>query len=114
MTHVTVELLEKAFHSLNRHAASGVDGLDWQDYAEDLRQRLDQLNVRLHTNRYKPRPVKRIWIPKANGKQRPIGITAIEDKVVQQALVWILEGTDGRDRHCAETVMSALRFNLRP
>jgi len=97
MTHVTVELLEKAFHSLNRQAASGVDGLDWKHYAEDLRQRLDQLNVRLHTNRYKPRPVKRIWIPKANGKLRPIGITAIEDKVVQQALVWILEAIYERD-----------------
>lgn len=89
--HVTVELLEKAYYSLNRKAASGVDGEDWSSYGEGLQPRLIQLHCRLHTNRYKPQHVKRIWLTKANGKLRPIGITAIEDKIVQQALVWILE-----------------------
>ena len=89
--HVTVELLEKAYYALNRKAAAGVDGEDWSRYGEKLHERLPELHQRLHTHRYKPKHVKRIWLTKANGKLRPIGITAIEDKVVQQALVWILE-----------------------
>lgn len=95
--HVTVELLEKAYYGLNRRAASGVDGEDWKSYGEGLQARLSELHTRLHTNRYKPQHVKRIWLTKANGKQRPIGITAIEDKVVQQALAWILEAIYERD-----------------
>ena len=89
--HVTADLLEKAYNSLNKKAAVGIDGQDWTSYGEHLHQQLAQLNARIHTNCYKPQPVKRIHISKANGQLRPIGITAIEDKIVQLALVWILE-----------------------
>ena len=89
--HITLELLWKAYQRLNRKAAKGVDGESWQSYGQNLACRLKKLHTRLHTNTYKPQPVLRIWLPKPNGERRPIGITAIEDKVVQQAMVWVLE-----------------------
>lgn len=89
--HITVELLAEAYRNLNRRAAPGVDAQDWTSYGSNLEEKLVNLCQRLHTNTYRARPVLRQWIPKANGQQRPIGITAVEDKVVQQALVWILE-----------------------
>jgi retron-type reverse transcriptase len=89
--HIDIELLEEAYRALNRNAKAGVDGEDWSSYSVDLTPKLDDLCRRLHTNRYRTRPVLCCWIPKANGEQRPIGITSIEDKIVQQAIVWILE-----------------------
>ena len=91
MHHISTLLLQKAFRHLNKKAAKGVDNLGWHDYEKDVLTRIKDLHQRLQSGRYKAKPVKRIWIPKANGKQRPIGITAIEDKIVQQAVVWILE-----------------------
>lgn len=91
MHHISMILLQKAFRHLNKSAAKGVDNLGWHDYEKDVLTRLKDLHERLHSGRYKAKPVKRIWIPKANGDKRPIGITAIEDKIVQQAVVWILE-----------------------
>lgn len=85
-----MRLLE-AYHKLNKRSAKGVDGVSWADYGENVETRLAKLHRRIHTQQYKPQPVKRIWIPKANGESRPIGITTVEDKIVQQALVWILE-----------------------
>ena len=91
MHHISPLLLQKAFYHLNKRAAKGVDNLGWYDYEKDVLTQLKDLYQRLQSGRYKAKPVKRIWIPKANGKERPIGITAIEDKIVQQAVVWILE-----------------------
>lgn len=89
--HITPKLLLEAYKQLNRRSAKGVDGEDWKSYGKDLNQRLANLHKRIHTRQYRPQPVKRIWIPKPNGEQRPIGVTAVEDKVVQQSLVWVLE-----------------------
>ncbi|MBK1733801.1 hypothetical protein CKO15_00580 [Halorhodospira abdelmalekii] len=89
--HITEELLEQAYYALNRHAASGVDGQDWESYGEGLRERLSELHGRIQANRYKPQRVKRVWLTKEDGGRRPIGITVVEDKVVQQAVVWVLE-----------------------
>jgi group II intron reverse transcriptase/maturase len=91
MHHIDVELLGAAYRNLNRRSAEGVDGVDWTSYGVNLDDKLTALCRRLHTNGYRTQPVKRQWIPKANGQQRPIGITAVEDKVVQQAVVWLLE-----------------------
>ena len=89
--HISVDCLRKAYYALNRKAATGVDGQSWASYGHDLERRLQNLHRRLHVGSYHPQPTKRIWIPKADGRQRPLGITALEDKIVQQALVWVLE-----------------------
>lgn len=91
LKHLTPELLRQAYYALNTKAAKGVDDVSWEDYGQELDAHITDLCTQVHTNRYKPQPVKRIWIPKADGQQRPIGITTIEDKVVQQAVVWVLE-----------------------
>ena len=89
--HITVELLWKAYEALNRKAAPGDDGVEWSMYGENLLDKLTGLHERLHSSRYRWKPVKRVWISKDDGQKRPIGITCVEDKVVQQALVWVLE-----------------------
>lgn len=91
MHHISPLLLQKAFYQLNKKAAKGVDNLGWHDYEKDVLTRLKGLHLRLQSGRYKAQPVKRLWIPKGNGEERPIGITAIEDKIVQQTIVWLLE-----------------------
>ena len=89
--HVSVERLEGAYRALNPKAASGVDEVTWEEYGEGLTERLVILHDRLHGGTYRARPSKRIWIPKGDGRQRPIGIAALEDKLVQQALVEVLQ-----------------------
>ena len=90
--HITPGLLTEAYHALRRQAAVGVDGVDWEGYGgSDLHVRLTDLHDRVQSGRYRALPAKRIWIPKPDGRQRPLGIPALEDKIVQQALVWVLE-----------------------
>ncbi len=88
--HVTPELLRTSYFSLKRDAAAGTDGLTWQEYGEGLEGRLRDLHDRVQSGRYRAKPSKRIWIPKADGRMRPIGIASLEDKVVQHATVRIL------------------------
>lgn len=90
--HITPELLTQAYQHLNRQSARGVDGESWGDFGRNLTERVTQLHQSLHTQKYQQQAVRRVWIPKLSGEQRPIGVTAVEDKVVQQALVWVLEG----------------------
>lgn len=89
--HLDYALLERAYEALKRKAAAGIDGLDWRAYGEDLCNRLVALNECLHSGHYKAAPVRRVWIEKPDGGKRPLGVACIEDKVVQQAMVWILE-----------------------
>ena len=79
--HVTVELLRKAFFGLKRRAAPGVDGLTWTDYEVGLEGNLQHLHARVHRGAYRALPVRRRFIPKPDGSQRPLGIAALEDKV---------------------------------
>jgi hypothetical protein len=88
--HLTVNLLRESFYALKPKAAPGVDGLSWQEYENELLDRLNDLHSRIHRGAYRAQPSKRIYIPKADGRQRPIGIAALEDKIVQQAAVTIL------------------------
>lgn len=87
---VDEELLRLAFRSLRKQAAPGIDGQSYEDYAVDLDLRLRDLHARLKSGRYQAPTIRRVYIPKANGKRRPIGISTIEDRVVQKAAAWVL------------------------
>lgn len=89
--HVTVDLLRASYFELKRSAAPGVDGVTWHAYGRDLECRLGDLHGRVHRGAYRAQPSKRAWIPKADGRQRPLGIAALEDKIVQQAVKTVLE-----------------------
>ena len=88
--HLTVDLLRDSFYALKRQAAPGVDGVTWQEYETGLEDRLADLHSRVHRGAYRAQPSRRVYIPKADGRQRPLGIAALEDKIVQQAVVTIL------------------------
>ena len=88
--HVSLDLLRMAFFALKRNAAPGVDGLTWQDYEADLDRRLADLHDRVHRGAYRALPSRRRYIPKADGRQRPLAIAALEDKIVQRATVAVL------------------------
>jgi group II intron reverse transcriptase/maturase len=89
--HVTPELLRVSYFDLKRQAAPGVDGVTWQEHGRDLEARIADLHERMHRGSYRAKPSKRAWIPKADGRQRPLGIAALEDKIVQQAVKTVLE-----------------------
>ena len=95
--HVNVDALRTAFYALKRKAAAGVDGVTWQDYEADLELRLEDLHGRVHRGAYRPQPSRRTYIPKADGKQRPLAIAALEDKIVQGATVLVLNAIYGGD-----------------
>jgi group II intron reverse transcriptase/maturase len=88
--HVNVDTLRAAFYALKRKAAAGVDGVTWQDYEVNLERNLEDLHGRVHRGAYRPRPSRRTYIPKADGRQRPLAIAALEDKTVQGACVLVL------------------------
>jgi len=88
--HVNVDTLRMAFHALKRDAAPGVDGVTWTDYEADLEPRLADLHDRVHRGAYRPQPSRRTYIPKADGRQRPLAIAALEDKIVQGATAMVL------------------------
>jgi len=86
-----IDTLRAAFHSLERDAAAGVDGETWATYGQALEARLKELSDRVRRGVYRPQPVRRVYIPKRDGKQqRPIGVPTVEDKIVQRATVSVL------------------------
>ena len=88
--HLTVALLRDSFYALKRKAAPGVDGVTWQEYETGLGGRVADLHSRVHRGAYRAQPSRRVYIPKPDGRQRPLGVAALEDKIVQQAVVTIL------------------------
>src|SRR4029453_14638599 len=82
--HVTVERLQDSFYTLKREAAPGVDGMTWREDETDLRAQVEDLHRRVHAGTYRAQPSKRAYIPKVDGRGRPFGIAALEDKIVQQ------------------------------
>lgn len=88
--HVNEDCLYKAFYNLRKSAAVGVDDETWYGYERNVEANIADLHGRVHRGAYRAKPSKRIWIPKSDGRQRPIGIAALEDKIVQQAVVWVL------------------------
>jgi RNA-directed DNA polymerase len=95
--HVTVDRLRVAYRALNPRAAEGVDGVSWQEYGQDLEGNLQDLHARIHRGAYRARPSRRVFIPKADGRQRPLGVAALEDKVVQRATVEVLNAIYEQD-----------------
>jgi RNA-directed DNA polymerase len=88
--HLTVDRLRDAYLKLCKRAAPGVDGVTWEQYGENLEESLLDLHARLHRGAYRARPSRRVYIPKADGRQRPLGIASLEDKLVQRAVVEVL------------------------
>jgi len=84
------DLLRDSFYALKREAAPGVDGVTWNEYETGLEDRLVDLHSRVHRGAYRAQPSRRVYIPKADGRQCPLGVAALEDKIVQQAVVTIL------------------------
>ena len=88
--HITIELLRESYRSLKKQAAPGVDGMRWEEYGSELEERLKDLHGRIHRGAYQAQPSRRVFIPKADGRQRPLGIAALEDKIVQRAVGTVL------------------------
>jgi hypothetical protein len=92
--HLTIDLLRGSYYALKRSVASGVDGVNWREYEHDyehnLEERLASLHERVHWGTYRAHPSRRAYIPKTDGRQRPLSIAALEDKIVQLAVVHIL------------------------
>ena len=88
--HLSIDLFGEAFLALKRDAAPGVDDLTWQTYAADLDRNLTDLHARVHRGAYRALPSRRVYIPKADGRQRPLAVAALEDKIVQRATVAVL------------------------
>ena len=88
--HVSLERLVMAYWALSPKASPGVDGVTWEGYGQDLVANLRDLHERVHSGRYRARPSRRAYIPKADGRLRPLGITALEDKILQRAVVEVL------------------------
>ncbi|HEY0376960.1 MAG TPA: group II intron reverse transcriptase/maturase, partial [Pyrinomonadaceae bacterium] len=88
--HVDTAALERAFRRQRRRASAGIDGITVAIYTQDLERNLRDLCARIHTGRYRPQPVRRVYIPKADGGQRPLGVPTLEDKIVQGAVAEVL------------------------
>ena len=86
----STDTLREAYFGLRREAAPGVDGVTWQHYGETLEENLHDLSERLKRGAYRAKPTRRVFIPKSDGRQRPLGVTSLEDKVVQRAAVTVL------------------------
>jgi len=88
--HVTVERLRPAYRAIRPAAAAGVDGVTWRDYGQDLEGNLADLHARVHRGAYRAKPSRRVYIPKPDGRLRPLGVASLEDKILQRAVVEVL------------------------
>jgi RNA-directed DNA polymerase len=95
--HINVDLLEEAFYALKENAAPGVDRLRWRDYEADLERKLEDLHGRVQRGAYRALPSRRVYIPKPDGRQRPLAVAALEDKIVQRAVVALLNAVYEED-----------------
>ena len=95
--HVTVERLEAAYRAIRPGAAAGVDGVTWQEYGQELEGNLRDLHARVHRGAYRARPSRRAYIPKQDGRLRPLGVAALEDKILQRAVAEVLNAIYEQD-----------------
>jgi group II intron reverse transcriptase/maturase len=95
--HVNEDCLTEAFFNLKKTAAVGVDGVTWHEYEQNLEAHITALHDRIHRGAYRALPSRRSWIPKPDGRQRPLGIASLEDKIVQQAVLWVLQSIYEQD-----------------
>jgi RNA-directed DNA polymerase len=121
--HIDVELLRSAYGWLRKAASAGVDGVTWAAYGEGLEHKLVDLHGRIHRGAYRAQPSRRVYIPKPDGRERPLGIAALEDKIVQRALVEVLNAIweedflgfsygfrPGRGQHCLPRRRPGMRW----
>jgi retron-type reverse transcriptase len=94
---ITVAKLEEAFRSLRKDASAGIDGVTYEEYEMNVEEKIRQLHQRLKEGKYQAQPLRRVYIPKEDGKQRPISIPSLEDKVVQKAVVDLLNAIYEQD-----------------
>ena len=120
--HVDLEMLRASYETLKKRASPGVDGMTWEAYGDNLMERLTDLHRRVHVGEYRALPSRRVYIPKADGRQRPLGIAALEDKIVQSAVGTVLNAVyeedfagfsygfrPGRGQHdCLDSLATAL------
>src|SRR5512143_2925908 len=90
MHHITLDRLRWAYWAISPKAAPGTDGVTWEAYGKDLEANLADLHQRVHRGSFRATPSRRVYIPKADGRLRPLGIAALEDKIVQRAVVTVL------------------------
>jgi RNA-directed DNA polymerase len=95
--HVSVDRLREAYRAIRPSAAPGVDGVTWRDYGRDLEENLRDLHARVHRGAYRARPSRRVFIPKPDGRLRPLGVAALEDKILQRAVVEVLNAVYEQD-----------------
>jgi RNA-directed DNA polymerase len=95
--HINEDCLREAFFNLKKHAAVGVDEVTWHDYEHDLEANIVDLHERIHRGAYQAKPSLRVRIPKPDGRERLLGIASLEDKIVQQAVVWVLQAIYEQD-----------------
>lgn len=95
--HVSEDCLTEAFFQLKKTAAVGVDGITWREYEQNLESNIRDLHRRVHRGAYRAKPSRRVWIPKPDGRQRPLGVASLEDKIVQQAMLWVLQAIYEQD-----------------
>src|SRR5580700_10656915 len=95
--HISTDLLEEAFSELKEDAAPGVDRLTWKDYEADLERNLEDLHDRVQRGAYRALPSRRVYIPRPDGRQRPIAVAALEDKIVQRAVATLLNAISEED-----------------
>jgi len=95
--HVNEACLTEAFYNLKKTAAVGVDGLTWHEYERNLEDNIADLHGRIHRGAYRAKPSRRAWMPKPDGRKRPLGIASLEDKIVQQAVLWVLQSIYEQD-----------------
>ncbi len=94
---LNIEYLRDCYKSLNRNKAVGIDNVSWEEYGEDLEGKLELLVSRLKRKKYKPLPARRVYIPKGETERRPLGISALENKIVERGITWILESIYEQD-----------------
>ena len=108
--HVSVDRLREAYRAISPNAAAGVDGVTWRDYGLDLEANLLDLHARVHRGAYRASPTRRVFIPKADGRLRPLGVASLEDKILQRAVVEVLNAiyelgrAGARCRRCRRSV----------
>jgi group II intron reverse transcriptase/maturase len=95
--HVNEDCLTESFFNLKKTAAVGVDGVTWHEYEQNVEVYIADLHDRIHRGAYRAQPSRRVWIPKPDGRQRPLGIASLEDKIVQQAVLWVLQSIYEQD-----------------
>ena len=95
--HVTVERLEAAYRAIRPGAAAGVDGVTWQEFGQELEGNLRDLHARVHRGAYRAKPSRRAYIPKQDGRLRPLGVAALEDKILQRAVAEVLNAIYEQD-----------------